>query len=368
MFKWLVLLLMSVHGVLHFIGVVHAFELAQVSPLTSTIARPMGVLWGVAAVTFIAGAVALLAGQSWWWLAAGVAVVLSQIAIVGAWGDAKYGTIANVALLVAVVIGCGSWRFADRVRGEEHALLESIPESTTERIVHEADVAALPEPVARWLRRAGVVGRPRAQTLRLTQRGEMQTARGGAWMAFRARQLFVVPRPAFLWVVDVDGPLGLGLAGRDLYVDGRGQMRIELLSLIPVVDAAGPKIDQGTLVRFLAETIWFPSAALQPYIEWEPLDQAAARATMRWGGVEASGLFRFDDDGDPVRFEASRYRDESLADWIIDNDPAHFALLDGVRVPTRSTVTWRDDDEEAWTWLKIEVESVVRDSRQNTQE
>ena len=179
-------------------------------------------------------------------------------------------------------------------------------------------------------------------------------------MPFRARQWVRVEEPAFVWEAHVEGRFGMHMAGRDRYLEGKGTMRIELLSLVPVVDETGPTIDQGALVRFLAETMWCPSAALAPYLQWEAIDAKSARATMRYGGIEAGGIFRFDADGDPIGFEARRYREGELEDWIIESDPDSFRDLDGVRVPTRSTITWRNDAGELWTWLRLDVVSAER--------
>ncbi len=33
------------------------------------------------------------------------------------------------------------------------------------------------------------------------------------------------------------------------------------------------EIHQGTLLRYLAETMWFPTAALNDYLTWEEMDQ-----------------------------------------------------------------------------------------------
>ena len=72
--------------------------------------------------------------------------------------------------------------------------------------------------------------------------------------------------PEFIWRVRVQMMHVLPVAGRDSYVDGRGRMLIKLGSVVPVVDAADEKIDQGALLRFLGEIVWFPAAALSPYI------------------------------------------------------------------------------------------------------
>src|SRR5690606_21654789 len=95
--------------------------------------------------------------------------------------------------------------------------------------------------------------------------------------------------------------------GRDKYYEGKGNMLIKILSLITVADAAGEEIDQGTLVRYLAETVWFPTAALSNYIEWKQTVQDSAEATMSYKETTASGVFTFNEKGDVVDFTAQRY-------------------------------------------------------------
>lgn len=362
----LVVVLLIVHGLIHLLGVAKALRPASLTQLTLPIAPGWGVAWGIAAALLLAAGVLRLVDSAVWWAPGLAGVVLSQIVVVAFWADAKAGTALNVVLLVAVAVGFGAWRFAGRAQDARAQLAATAP-TAARAVVTADDLAALPAPARRWLEAAGVVGRPRAGVVRLTQRGEMQTAPDAAWLPFRAEQTFVAPTPGFVWVVEVRGPAGLPLRGVDRYLDGRGGMRIEVAGLVPIVDAAGPTIDQGTLVRFLAETIWFPSAALEPYLRWEAMDEHAVRARIVVGGVEAEGVFHIDDAGDPVRFEARRYRDDVLEDWIVENDPAGFATLDGVRVPTRSTITWRAADGKTWTWLRLEVERVERSSSEPTE-
>ena len=66
----------------------------------------------------------------------------------------------------------------------------------------------------------------------------------------------------------------------DRYVDGRGSIEMRLLGLMPVANARGERLDQGALLRYLNETMWFPAAVLSPYIAWEGIDATSARATM----------------------------------------------------------------------------------------
>ena len=72
-----------------------------------------------------------------------------------------------------------------------------------------------------------------------------------------------------------------------MYFQGRGSMLIKLLSAVKVVDATGHEMDQGSLVRYLAEMPWFPTSLLPSggLVKWEPVDGDSARAIMKDGDL-----------------------------------------------------------------------------------
>jgi len=136
-------------------------------------------------------------------------------------------------------------------------------------------------------------------------------------------------------------------------------MLIKLFSLIPIANASGPEIDQGTLMRFLAEITWFPTIALSDYIQWEHVDTHRARAIMSYGGLSVSGIFSFDENGDVISFEGSRYYEQegnySLETWFIS--VSGYKVFDGLRIPSAAEVTWKLEDGD-FTWFKLEVTDV----------
>jgi hypothetical protein len=97
---------MIIHGLIHLLGFIKAFQFARVGQFTQTIPKSTGILWLIAASLFIAAA---LIRYEWWWMVAIPALVLSQVLIFMHWQDAKYGTIANMIILVGIVIGYGTW-------------------------------------------------------------------------------------------------------------------------------------------------------------------------------------------------------------------------------------------------------------------
>jgi len=89
------------------------------------------------------------------------------------------------------------------------------------------------------------------------------------------------------------------------------------------------------LLRYLGEIVWVPSAALSDYITWEEMDSTTARATMSYGGITASGIFKFDENGAFVSFEADRYyyrkEGSTLEKWVITAKKNK--EFEGIRVP-----------------------------------
>src|SRR5512136_2591201 len=140
-------LLLAVHALIHVMGFVKAFEFAPLAQLKLPIPRPMGVLW-LAATVLLAAAVALLfAAPRWFWLVGLVGLAASQVAIIGSWGDARFGTIANVVLLAVVIYGAFAWgpfglraEYGRLVRdGTAPMAINARPQNIT-----EADLAPLP--------------------------------------------------------------------------------------------------------------------------------------------------------------------------------------------------------------------------------
>jgi uncharacterized protein DUF6544 len=269
------------------------------------------------------------------------------------------GILAGLALAVALAAAAKS-RFQRRIDDEARALLSGA-RGARAGVVEARDLDGLPVPVRRWLEVSGTVGRARAATVRLRQRGEMRTAPGGPWMPVSAEQYFSVDPPGFVWSVNARMMRVLPIAGRDRLVGGHGDMLIKLASLVTVADGRGPEIDQGAMLRYLGEIVWFPSAALSDAITWEPIDARSARATMRTGGAAVSAVFAFDERGRFSSLTADRYMSgrggATLQTWVI---PATaWRSVRGIEMPVRGDAVWKlaggDFDYYRWEILDVEV-------------
>lgn len=351
-------LILLIHGLIHLMGFAKAFKMADVPQLSGHFTKPAGMAWLAAALLFSVSVVLFLLKKDSWWMLAAAAVLLSQVLIFTQWRDAKFGTIANLIALVGIVLAFGSWSFNAMVKKELAAFFPK--EVATKTVLTKEMISTLPPVVQKWLERSNVAGKEIVRVAHLKQKGEMKTKPDGTWIAFEAEQWNTVDKPGFIWQTAIQAAPYIHIAGRDKYVDGRGNMLIKLLSLFPIADAKGPETDQGAMLRNLAEICWFPSAALSDYIQWEQIDSLAAKATMTYGGITASGVFRFNADGDMVSFEAKRYYERkegaTLEDWFIANK-GYRAFDGGVRIPHKSEVTWRLKAGD-YTWLKLEITDI----------
>ena len=155
---------------------------------------------------------------------------------------------------------------------------------------------------------------------------------------------------------------GISIRARDKYMNGQGEMKIKILSLVPIVNSTGSEVDQGTLQRWLAEICWFPSAALSSYITWQPMNEHSAMATMTYKGVSGSVIFYFDAKGDILKCMADRFMSSgnqmSLEKWEVKN--TGYAVFHGIRIPAKSEVTWKLENGD-FTWAKVEVTEIEYD-------
>ncbi len=300
--RWLFLALIAVHGLIHFIGVAKGFGWAEVPQLTQPISKDGGVVWLAAALAVLAAAVLFLGAPRVWWVAGVGAVLLSQLAISTSWADARFGTIANVLILMGVVYGFaseGPLGFRATYRREVEGRLAA---PVVEPTMTETDLALLPGPVQRYLRVAGVVGQPRVHHFRARWRGRIRAGPADPWMPFTAEQYNFMDEPSRFFLMDAR-KAGLPVDVFHQFREHSARMRVRLLSLIPIVDARGPEMDRAeTVTLFNDLCLLAPSALIDPSIHWDSIDGHTVRAHYTIGANTISAVLRFNEGGELADF------------------------------------------------------------------
>jgi hypothetical protein len=345
---------------IHLFGFLKAFGISEFDAISQPISRSCGLIWLAAFCLFMAAAIAYLNEYDYWWIIGLLAVLVSQFLIIVYWSDAKYGTILNVIILVASILACSSFSFKKAIVDETSRMLTN-GETSPAAVISEEMMSDLPDIVQKWLNDSGIVGKETISHVYIEQSAQMlMKPEQTDWYNATAKQYFTVEPPAFNWSVSLQMNPFMYVVGRDKFVDGNGEMIIKLFSLIPVVNAKeNEKIDQATLQRYLAEIVWFPSAALSPYITWAPIDDRSVKATMMYKGTEGSGIFHFDEQGSFEKFTAMRYAeiDEKSEPKLWTVTATRSEIRNGVKVPVELSAKWKLDGAD-WTWLKLKITDI----------
>lgn len=102
--KIILSIVILVHGLIHLLGFVKAYELASVEQLTEDISKLAGLIWLIASVLFMVTVYLSFTQHNVWWIVGLAAVIISQVLIILSWNDAKFGTIANIIIAIPIII------------------------------------------------------------------------------------------------------------------------------------------------------------------------------------------------------------------------------------------------------------------------
>ena len=256
-----------------------------------------------------------------------------------------------VGILMALLIGRGARNWTESRRLEIEKLTAKA--QPMEKTFSNSDVDHLPPPVRRYLRKSIQEGAPFISRVHLKQSGRMRFNQ--RWIPIEADQYYSVTPPAFTWVAKMKlGPTWV--AARDRYSDGKGKMLISILSTFPLFDVKGPDMDRASLLRYLSELPWLPTAFLSDNIAWKEINDRAAEATVTDNGVTATGTFHFNESDEIIGFTSpGRFRNDTgkITPW--SGTWSSYQEFDGFRVPTAGNAVWNAPDGD-FEYVRLQVE------------
>ncbi|MBF8296736.1 MAG: hypothetical protein HW389_3281 [Bacteroidetes bacterium] len=343
-------LLLTLHSLIHLLGFVKAFNLAEVSQLTQGISKPAGAAWLLAAILLLVGAVLFLLKIEYWWLAAAPGVILSQVLIIISWTDAKFGTIANVLILLPLTISILNSlpsSFANLYKAEVRKGLAS---TAGMPIVREEEIAHLPTPVQKYLRYAGVIGKPHVRNMRVRCTGQIRPKMDGGWLDFESQQYNFFDNPARLFFIE-SSMYGLPFDGLHAYVGPAAIMQIKVAAMLLVVDAKGPEMNQGeTVTMFNDMCVMAPATLINKIIQWESIDSLTAKATFTNEGNTISAVLYFNESGELVNFTSDdRYQSEDgkvYKNYRWSTPMKNYKDFGGIKIATFGEASWQTPNGE----------------------
>jgi hypothetical protein len=226
----------------------------------------------------------------------------------------------------------------------------------------EAELDGLPGPVRRYLTAAITPGTPLVTAARLRMQGHIKV---GRWLPFHAQQT-LDPHHGFQWTARAAGVI----SGSDRYHDGRGEMRWQLLGLIPLVHADGPDVSRSAAGRAAAEAIWVPTALLPRFgVTWSAADDHHLTAHARIDAVEIEVHYLLDDAGRLQSVVFDRWGDpDGTGTWGLHpfgGEVTASATFDGLTIPSSGRFGWyfgtnRWDQGEFFSYQITELQLLAR--------
>ena len=213
----------------------------------------------------------------------------------------------------------------------------------------------LPAPVQRYFKHVLPEGQPYVETVRLKHDGRFKTGVDKDWTDIKGEQYFTSATPGFLWV----GKTSLFTA-RDMYIRDQGRLVVKLFSLIKVVDEKGRHVDQGELLRWLGESVWFPTNLLpRENLEWSPISDTSARVTYTHNGISVYLDLFFNEKDEIARIETKRYMEKGrLEKWF--GELSDYREVNGMKIPMHIQASW-DLKEKTHTYADFQIQKIEFD-------
>lgn len=105
--------------------------------------------------------------------------------------------------------------------------------------------------------------------------------------------------------------LKMPVAGRDIYLDGYGEMKGKLLNLFRIIFDNGRETAQSILLTTFCEFFMVPGYLLSENVKWETIDSQTARGILTDNGIRVTAIFHFNEDGFLIHVETGdRYYSE----------------------------------------------------------
>ncbi len=298
---YLLIIALLIHGLLHLAGFSKAFSIGISVQLKSEISQFAGLFWLLASFLFLASVALNLFDINYWWTCTLSALTLSQILIITAWHDAKYGTILNVIFLVVIIPIGAATQFESKFKKDvSDQLIHS--SAGQDSVLSEEDIQNLPLPIKKYIRYSGSIGQPKVKNFSIKFEGQIRQDERSEWMRFSSIQynFFAPPTRLFFMNATMNH---LPVAGYHAYKNANASMDIRLLSLFKVQYQSGAVMNIAETVTFFNDMVCMaPATLIDKRITWDEVAGNKVKASFTVHDKTISAWLHFNDEGQLTNF------------------------------------------------------------------
>jgi hypothetical protein len=203
-----------------------------------------------------------------------------------------------LAFMIIIMIVYGRIHWRNRTQALHQRL--TAERQPVQPIVYDPnELANLPAPVQRYLQTVLTPGQPMIESLQMRHSGQFSLSETvPKWVPFTSEQVTQMRRIGFDWVSYIKMAPRIPCFVHDAYINGAGLLHATAFGLVTLAKMQDtPEVNQGELLRFLAEAAWYPTMLLPSQgVVWKAIDDHCASATLTDNGTTVTLEFRFGDD------------------------------------------------------------------------
>lgn len=235
--------------------------------------------------------------------------------------------------------------------------------SKDKQLIDLKEITTLPKPVQKYFNLVLKDNAHIINTAYISQEGEFKIDENSdKYSKTEAQQFFSTKPRAFTWHAKISVDAGIYINVFDSYINSKGAIKAKFLSLYTIVDEhSNTKLDKGALQRYLAESIWYPTALLPSQgVKWTAIDANKAKATLSDGDITTSLEFTFNEKGEITSiYSPDRFREKDgnyiATPWSCK--VKNYIQKDGYLIPEYGEVSWLVNNKE-FTYYKLNIKDV----------
>lgn len=256
-----------------------------------------------------------------------------------------------LVLLLAIIHIIGDMNLDHKLIKQVKVLFSQSKNISKQKFSYK-QLEGLPEPVQRYFKHVLKDGQRYISYVRLKHDGQFKTDLKNDWVNISGEQYFTTEKPGFIW----QGTTSMFIA-KDMYMADKGRLVVTIFSLFNVVDAQGEQYNQGELLRWLGESILFPTNLLpSKNLQWLPVDSLTANLKFNYNGISINYLVSFNSVGEITQFETKRYMDkDKLETWI--GKSTNYKEIKGIKIPTTIEAIWKLENID-YSYAKFHITTI----------
>ncbi len=269
-----------------------------------------------------------------------------------------------IAVIIVILVAFSLYYYSQHLHREyKEEVLKGLERTSKlkKELINEEDIANLPDPVQKYLKYVGVLGKEKVTHYKVIIDGSMKSTRDRDWADVDVRQYSFMDEVTRLFFLKMNMS-GIPVIGLHAYADANAVMQIKVAGIFPVVDGKGEEMNQGeTVTVFNDMCILAPATLIDKRIQWEPVDEYTAKATFNNEGISIQTVLYFNEKGQLINFESDdRFYSptgETYENVRWSTPVSNYKNINGYNLATYGEAIWHFP-EEKYCYARFNIKDI----------